>query len=1076
MIKTNHRTAHKHRMLHAQGMLEFALALPILLLLIFGIIEFGRLLQVWLALENGARFGIRYAITGSYNAPKYCGLAGDALGLKDEDAADGSTDCRISKNLYPDHWEEYTQQLEDWARLPSIRDATLAGATGIGWNPASEVSGNYLDYLSHRSAVFLQDYRGNPSLAGYLNITICSSRRGSGGSFFRFDPNKQYYGGNTGNGLYAFPDYCEQADKNGNVISYIDDAGDPGDRIHVVITYRHQLITPFLSSWWPTLPLQSEREGLIEKFRQSRVTGLIGDNPVAATWTNTPPPEPTATFTPTPYPCENTGRMTREWWTGDDMLSVNTLDDFLYHPRYPYDESGSDEPTSFQAPSNWGDHYGQRMRGYLCAPYTGKYTFYLTSDDESELYISGDKSQSGKQMIAAVSGWTTEKNWMGGGISGEVYLEAGHQYYVEAVHREGGGDDHLAVAWAGPGIATIDDPVLIGGQFLSPVEPDPDPVICGQNSILREWWNGISGSSINNLTSNVNYPYKPDGFEMMNIFEAPTNQGDNFGQRFRGKICAPFTGDYYFAIASDDQSVLMLSNSEDPAGAQVIAGVPSWTNSRQWDKYQEQRSGPIHLEAGQLYYVEAIHKEGSGGDNLAVAWSSPYMPPNRVIEGKYLLPAEPAPPRCDIVTFNDTEALYLQQSLKQIRVHVENASSILSVRLDGVEGKWNGNWHNSYPGDIQPTSNLQEFGWALVDGSGYAAFYTPSGPLPSVSGSSPITWQYTFTDPYIIDPQEKGMFVTQFQTSFYRKPNGNIPNTNYTFYHGLDFETTLHYHVYYSDNNGISVTSEACTAKLSGLPGPSVEARVLNNNVGEVSLRAVADASSSRNGGVNKVYFDVFDFTGKLVHSQVEGSGPYCLFGDDSSAGNFEGCAVKLAYGNTWSTGEKIKNGTYTISIVVEDKGGSSSNPENKGSSKYSTRIKLDVKVNQRYTPTASSTPKPTNTPTRTPTPTRTERPTETKTPKPTKTPTRTPNSATKTKAAQLKTDTYKTEAAPTEIPDTPTPSRTFTAVQPEVPTNTATPKPTRTPTPTQNPNIPTKTPTPSATLRRITLCPECGN
>ena len=44
----------------AQSMVEFALTLPVLLLLIFGIIEFGRVLQAWLALENGARFAIRY--------------------------------------------------------------------------------------------------------------------------------------------------------------------------------------------------------------------------------------------------------------------------------------------------------------------------------------------------------------------------------------------------------------------------------------------------------------------------------------------------------------------------------------------------------------------------------------------------------------------------------------------------------------------------------------------------------------------------------------------------------------------------------------------------------------------------------------------------------------------------------------------------------------------------------------------------------------------------------------------------------------------------------------------------------
>ncbi len=41
----------------AQSMVEFALALPVLLLLIFGMIEFGRLLQAWMAVQNAARFG-----------------------------------------------------------------------------------------------------------------------------------------------------------------------------------------------------------------------------------------------------------------------------------------------------------------------------------------------------------------------------------------------------------------------------------------------------------------------------------------------------------------------------------------------------------------------------------------------------------------------------------------------------------------------------------------------------------------------------------------------------------------------------------------------------------------------------------------------------------------------------------------------------------------------------------------------------------------------------------------------------------------------------------------------------------
>ena len=39
--------------------------------------------------------------------------------------------------------------------------------------------------------------------------------------------------------------------------------------------------------------------------------------------------------------------------------------------------------------------------------------------------------------------------------------------------------------------------------------------------------------------------------------------------------------------------------------------------------HQENISAPIHLESGTAYYVEALMKEASGGDNLAVTWRIP---------------------------------------------------------------------------------------------------------------------------------------------------------------------------------------------------------------------------------------------------------------------------------------------------------------------------------------------------------------------------------------------------------------------------------------------------------------------
>jgi len=54
-----------------QTLAEFAITLPILLILIFGIIEFGRIFQAWVTLQNAARAAARYATTGGYDEDRY---------------------------------------------------------------------------------------------------------------------------------------------------------------------------------------------------------------------------------------------------------------------------------------------------------------------------------------------------------------------------------------------------------------------------------------------------------------------------------------------------------------------------------------------------------------------------------------------------------------------------------------------------------------------------------------------------------------------------------------------------------------------------------------------------------------------------------------------------------------------------------------------------------------------------------------------------------------------------------------------------------------------------------------------
>jgi hypothetical protein len=59
VILKNKTTKHK-----GQALVEIALVLPILLLLLFGIIEFGRILNAYIMVSNASREGARYSAVG----------------------------------------------------------------------------------------------------------------------------------------------------------------------------------------------------------------------------------------------------------------------------------------------------------------------------------------------------------------------------------------------------------------------------------------------------------------------------------------------------------------------------------------------------------------------------------------------------------------------------------------------------------------------------------------------------------------------------------------------------------------------------------------------------------------------------------------------------------------------------------------------------------------------------------------------------------------------------------------------------------------------------------------------------
>ena len=262
------------RKYRAQGLVEFALILPVLLLVVFVIIELARVLHAWMAIENGARFGVRYAVTGEFDLA-HCNALYD-------------TNC--------DNEAE-----EDGARIPSIGDAARAGAV----------------------AILRNDFVTDVNDPGFFQVTVCSKKPPTLDSEYAYTP---------GNPNVPSASTCTRIKDSVEV----DHAGDPGDTVIVSIDFTHPLISPLLTAVWPDLHLRAQRTGIVEQYRTSRVFGLpivafttpptptetFTPVPTATpTDTSTPVPSPTPTFTPSPTPTPSCSNIifVRDRINGDDF-------------------------------------------------------------------------------------------------------------------------------------------------------------------------------------------------------------------------------------------------------------------------------------------------------------------------------------------------------------------------------------------------------------------------------------------------------------------------------------------------------------------------------------------------------------------------------------------------------------------------------------------------------------------------------------------------------------------------------------------------------------------------------------
>ncbi len=173
-------------------------------------------------------------------------------------------------------------------------------------------------------------------------------------------------------------------------------------------------------------------------------------------------------------------------------------------PDYPFRPSATDIRTSFEAPMGQGDYYVTRMRGYLRPAVSGEYTFWVASDNSSELWLSTSEDPAKSRRVAFIPryGWVNSHEWsrMFSQRSETFYLEGGRSYYVEAFQEQTTLADHLSVAWQGPGFTRS----VIPGKYLSPWTNGRTGAGKTQG-ILREYWTNYSAGNLAPLTTPTSF-------------------------------------------------------------------------------------------------------------------------------------------------------------------------------------------------------------------------------------------------------------------------------------------------------------------------------------------------------------------------------------------------------------------------------------------------------------------------------------------------------------------------------------------------------------------------------------------
>ncbi|HOV77642.1 MAG TPA: hypothetical protein PLS24_06415, partial [Sedimentisphaerales bacterium] len=94
---------------------------------------------------------------------------------------------------------------------------------------------------------------------------------------------------------------------------------------------------------------------------------------------------------------EGMGGATYEVWSD---IAGGTIADLVKDPDFPRNPTSVTTVSNMEAPVDSADAFGGRISAWLHVPVAGEYTFWIASDDASQLFLGADKNSA--KVIASV--------------------------------------------------------------------------------------------------------------------------------------------------------------------------------------------------------------------------------------------------------------------------------------------------------------------------------------------------------------------------------------------------------------------------------------------------------------------------------------------------------------------------------------------------------------------------------------------------------------------------------------------------------------------------------------------------